>query len=86
LTRSTGYSGYFYPGGIIKGIQRGKQSVFRWNVLANKGIDREYLISKSLISPATCCLVNPDGEKTVEDAFKVLTKLSQSLRDKYLTS
>jgi hypothetical protein len=57
-----------------------------WNVLTDKGIDREYLISKSLISPATCCLVNPDGEKTVEDAFKVLTKLSQSLRDKYLTS
>ncbi|MFC1811154.1 hypothetical protein ACFL03_00490 [Thermodesulfobacteriota bacterium] len=57
-----------------------------WNVLTDKGIDREYLISKSLISPATCCLVNPDGEKTVEDAFTVLTKLSQSLRDKYLTS
>jgi hypothetical protein len=55
-----------------------------WNVLANKGIDREYLISKSLVSPATCCLVNPDGEKTVEDAFALLAKLSQSLRDKYL--
>jgi hypothetical protein len=53
------------------------------NFLANKGIDREFLISRSLISPATCCLVNPDGEKTVEKAFKVVTELSQRLRDRY---
>lgn len=54
-----------------------------WNFLANKGIDREFLISRSLISPATCCLINPDGEKTVEKAFKVVTELSQRLRDRY---
>lgn len=53
------------------------------NFLIDKGIDREFLISRSLISPATCCLVNPDGEKTVEKAFKVVTELSQRLRDKY---
>jgi hypothetical protein len=55
-----------------------------WNFLADKGIDREFLISRSLISPATCCLVNPDGEKTVEKAFKVITELSQRLRYKYV--
>jgi len=54
-----------------------------WDFLVDKGIDREFLISRSLISPATCCLVNPDGEKTVEKAFKVVTELSQRLRDKY---
>lgn len=54
-----------------------------WDFLIDKGIDREFLISRSLISPATCCLVNPDGEKTVEKAFKVVTELSQRLRDKY---
>jgi len=54
-----------------------------WDFLIDKGIDREFLISRSLISPATCCLVNPDGEKTVEKAFKVITELSQRLRDKY---
>jgi len=36
-----------------------------------------------LLSPATCCLVNPDGEKTVEKAFKVIRHLSESLRGKY---
>lgn len=54
-----------------------------WNFLAEKGLDRDYLLSKSLISPATCCLVNPDGEKTVEKAFKVVKDLSQRLRDQY---
>ena len=55
-----------------------------WNVLGNKGIDREFLISRSLISPATCCLVNPDGEKTVEKAFGVVKELSRRLQDKYV--
>ena len=54
-----------------------------WNLLANKGIDREFLISRSLISPATCCLVNPDGEKTVEKAFGVVKELSRRLQDRY---
>jgi hypothetical protein len=27
--------------------------------------------------------VNPDGEKTVEKAFKVIRQLSESLREKY---
>jgi hypothetical protein len=54
-----------------------------WNLLANKGIDREFLISKSLISPATCCLINPDGEKTVEKAFRVVKELSRRLQDRY---
>ena len=54
-----------------------------WTVLDKKGIDRDYLLSKSLISPATCCLVNPDGEKTVEKAFEVVHKVSRRLREKY---
>lgn len=54
-----------------------------WTVLEKKGIDRELLISKSLLSPATCCLVNPDKEKTVEAAFAMVNRLSQTLREEY---
>jgi len=54
-----------------------------WSILAGKGIDKDYLLSRSLISPATCCLVNPDGEKTVEEAFRVVQNLSGRLREKY---
>jgi len=54
-----------------------------WSILDKKGIDKNYLLSKSLISPATCCLVNPDGEKTVEKAFQVVSRVSRRLRQKY---
>lgn len=54
-----------------------------WAGLGKKGIDRDFLLSRSLLSPATCCLVNPDGEKTVEKAFSVIKSLSERLREKY---
>ena len=54
-----------------------------WAILNKKGIDTDYILSRSLISPATCCLVNPDGEKTVDKAFTVVRELSQKLREKY---
>ncbi|EFK12133.1 conserved hypothetical protein [delta proteobacterium NaphS2] len=54
-----------------------------WSALFKKGIDREFLFSRSLMSPATCCLVNPDGDKTVEAAFKTINSLSRRLREKY---
>ena len=54
-----------------------------WSFLEKKGIDKRFLLSRSLLSPATCCLVNPDREKTVEKAFKVVKDLSVRLRDKY---
>jgi hypothetical protein len=54
-----------------------------WLALDQKGIDREFLLSRSLLSPATCCLINPDGETTVEKAFEVVRVLSGILRDRY---
>jgi hypothetical protein len=54
-----------------------------WQALAKKGIDIQYLLSKSLLSPATCCLVNPDKEKTVEKAFVTIKSISSMLREKY---
>ena len=54
-----------------------------WSILSSKGIDRDRLLARSLLSPATCCLVNPDGEKTVEKAFKAVQELAARLRVKY---
>jgi len=54
-----------------------------WFSLQKKGINLELLLSQSMLSPATCCLVNPDGEKTVEKGFKMLRRLSERLREKY---
>jgi hypothetical protein len=54
-----------------------------WEDLAKKGIERERLVRQSLLAPATCNLLNPDREKTVEKAFGVLKELSLKLREKY---
>lgn len=54
-----------------------------WEFLGRKGLDRELLLERSLLSPATCCLVNPDGEKTVEAAFETTNIISSQLREKY---
>jgi hypothetical protein len=54
-----------------------------WQRLDRKGIDTDFLLSQSLLSPATCCLVNPDMEKTVDKAFEVVRRLSARLRKKY---
>ncbi len=55
-----------------------------WSILWAKGIDRERLIAQSMLSPATCCLVNPDKERTVERAFEAVRRMGGQLRDKYL--
>jgi hypothetical protein len=60
-----------------------RQLEANWTVLEKKGIEKEYMLSRSLLSPATCCLINPDREKTVEKAYAMIKNLSESLRDKY---
>ncbi len=54
-----------------------------WKILWSKGIDRKQMIAQSMLSPATCCLVNPDKERTVERAFASVKQISTRLREKY---
>lgn len=54
-----------------------------WHILGKKGIDIPHMLTKSMLSPATCCLINPDKEKTVEKAFASVQRLSSQLREKY---
>ncbi len=54
-----------------------------WHNLGSKGIDLEFLLSRSMLSPATCCLVNPDGTSTVEKAFETTRALSRRLRERF---
>jgi len=54
-----------------------------WQTLGKRGVDQERLLAQSLISPATCCLVNPDGTRTVEKAFAVVRALSARLKNIY---
>jgi len=54
-----------------------------WKILWSKGIDRELLINRSMLSPATCCLINPDRERTVERAFAAVKQMARQLKDAY---
>ena len=54
-----------------------------WKQLDKRGIDTTQILKQSMLSPATCCLINPDKEKTVEKAFKMVKNLSQILKTKY---
>lgn len=54
-----------------------------WKSVTDTGLDRELLFSRSLLSPATCCLINPDREKTVEKSFVIMKELSMKLREKF---
>lgn len=73
----------FEPFGTEDEASLEERLVQLWNQLAAKGVDREFLLSRSLLSPATCCLVNPDREKTVEKAFAMARRLSASLRERF---
>jgi hypothetical protein len=54
-----------------------------WDGLSAKGVDPDRLYRQSLLAPATCNLLNPDKEKTVEKAFEMLKALSEYLREKH---
>ncbi|MBW1783610.1 MAG: hypothetical protein JRL30_23080 [Deltaproteobacteria bacterium] len=54
-----------------------------WKTLWSKGIDRDLLFAQSMLSPATCCLINPDKEKTVERAFAAVNRMKEILRETY---
>ena len=60
-----------------------KRLLESWQTLELNGVDRELLLSQSLLSPATCCLVNHDGEVTVEKAFSRNKALSRALRERF---
>ncbi len=54
-----------------------------WPTLWAAGIDRDQMLAQSLLAPATCCLINPDQEKTVARAYAWLKELSLRMREKY---
>jgi hypothetical protein len=57
-----------------------------WEDLSRRGVDQKKLLGQSLLAPATCNLLNPDKEKTVEKAFEVLKELSRKIRERYQLS
>lgn len=65
----------------IEMLERKLESM--WDYLAAKGIEKGKLLEQSLLTPSSCCMVNNDEGKTVEESFQVLRLLSKRIRDKY---
>ncbi len=54
-----------------------------WKVIWSRGVDRTQMIRASMLSPAICCLVNPDRHTTVDQAFAAVNRMAVELREKY---
>lgn len=54
-----------------------------WQEMEGAGFDLPQLLSQSILMPATCALMNPDGFETVEKSYDALKQLSVRLRAKY---
>lgn len=43
----------------------------------------DMILDRAWLAPARCCLINPDGTKSVERAFQFTNQVSDLLREKY---
>jgi hypothetical protein len=54
-----------------------------WQDLSEAGFNLTQMLSQSVLLPATCALMNPDGFTTVETVYDRLNMLSRQLQAKY---
>jgi hypothetical protein len=54
-----------------------------WSYLEQHGISKALILERAWLAPSRCCLVNADGEKTVEGSFKVLSEIAGRFKEKY---
>ncbi len=53
-----------------------------WKSLDQAGIPYEQILSQAWLAPARCCLVNSDGEETVEKSFRMLQTVAEHFKSK----
>lgn len=53
-----------------------------WKDLDRSGIPYEQILKQAWFAPARCCLVNSDGENTVESSFKMLSQVAEHFKAK----
>lgn len=54
-----------------------------WHYLDSKGIGLDLILDRAWLAPARCCLINLDGTKSVEKAFRFIGQMAALLREKY---
>jgi len=61
----------------LRGLREKLENI--WRLLERDGLARDHILRHSLLTPATCCLVNPDLTATVERAFALLGEVREAL-------
>ncbi len=51
-----------------------------WAYLEKSGVPRQQILSQAWLAPSRCCLVNPDGEVTVENSYRLLKSVSEHFK------
>lgn len=54
-----------------------------WRFLDSRGISLDLILDRAWLAPARCCLINPDGAKSVERAFHFVSQMAALLREKH---
>lgn len=55
------------------------------NITDKTDVSIREIVAQSWFAPARCCLINSDGNKSVEQSFKLLKEISDRLKSKYLS-
>ena len=51
-----------------------------WAYMGEFGVPRQKILQQAWFAPARCCLVNQDGEETVEKSFQLLQKVAEHFK------
>ncbi len=51
-----------------------------WGFMVKSGIDRKKILSQAWLAPSRCCLINTDGEATVEKSFRLLNEVADHFK------
>lgn len=54
-----------------------------WSNLTSRSVSLKRILKQAWLAPARCCLINVDGNHTVEEAYRTLISVSKYFRNKY---
>lgn len=54
-----------------------------WDYLSKHGIEKNLILNRAWLAPARCCLVNTDGDESVERAYRIVREVSNNIRNIY---
>ncbi len=60
-----------------------QQLVSLWQYLDERGLPESQIARQSWLAPARCCLLNPQGDDSVDQSIEMVRRIAHLLREKY---